>query len=480
MKLNERGSTLTIVLLVIIVFSVLGLAVMGSVVGENKRVNTTESDVQARYLAENGLTYFEAEFIKYMKNTDGAAVNINNYSDTFLSNYKEWKQIGSTSDPGETKIKAQLEPGNVVTVTSTGKSGAYEKTLVGHYLIHFDFDNAVKPIRLFPEGKAIDFTKLNLVGLNLLNLLGVNLLNFMGNASYYYPVPNDDVLDVNLLGPVLDLNIGSEFKTMEENQVIATREGRILSADVLKTQKGSLLNIDVGQYKDENDTNVIIDGAYAPLKLLFIPFKGYRNIDFRKLAVMGNAIIQQDRQGFLLDKDYSSQRRFTFKEGLYVNKSLLIGSNWGDTGNVMLRGNFDVEQNLAINNVNLTIGDSDRNQDALKPEDFITNIYVPNGDVNIKNACINVKDDKYFFRLLTDGKITFENNSKCNTYTGLYYAKNGIEIKTNGQQMTIKGGLVGNVTVDDPSKLRIIPDANNFGQVSPINFQLIPQGRTFN
>lgn len=477
MKLNEKGASLTIVLLVIVAFSILGLSLMGSVVNENKRVSVTESDVQARNLAESGLTYFETEFKRYIDKTDVSAVNINNY-DTFLSNYKDWKNVGDNSNPEETKIKAKLENGNIVTVTSKGKSGSFEKTIVGHYKISFDFKNEIQPISIFPDGRAIDFSKLDLVGLNLLNLLSVDLLNFMGNASFYYPVPNDDILDVNLLGPVLDLNIGDTFKTMEENRVIATREGRILSADLLKTQKGSIVDIDVLKYKDEKDTNVIINGAYEPLKLLFLPFKGYKNIDFKKLAVMGNAIIQQDRHGFLFTKDYDSQRRFTFVEGLYVNKSLLIGSNWDDAGTVMLRGNMDVEQNLAINHVNLKIGDNSENEKKLKPEDYISNIYVPNGNVRIKEACIDVKNTNYFFRVLTPGKITFENNSKCSTFTGLYYAENGIEIKTNGQPMTIKGGLAGYVTVDYPEKLTIIPDSRNFDKVTPVNIKLNPQGRT--
>ena len=64
---SERGSTLLQVLLVLTIFTVIGLSLMTTVIGEGKRMDKTESNVQARTLAESGLTYFEADFANAVK-----------------------------------------------------------------------------------------------------------------------------------------------------------------------------------------------------------------------------------------------------------------------------------------------------------------------------------------------------------------------------------------------------------------------------
>jgi len=55
---NERGSTLVLVLIVLLVFSVLGLSLVGNAMSERTRVHTTELDGQARVLAQSGFNLF--------------------------------------------------------------------------------------------------------------------------------------------------------------------------------------------------------------------------------------------------------------------------------------------------------------------------------------------------------------------------------------------------------------------------------------
>ena len=250
-------------------------------------------------------------------------------------------------------------------------------------------------------------------------------------------------------------------------------------------------------YKTDDDTNVLINGSFTPFKLIG-EVNRYRDIDFKKFAVMGNCLIQQDRDGTGLsaDKDNanpppdSKRRRFTFQDGLYVNRSLVIGGeqdkkgaakNWNDYSKLMLRGDMAIMENLVISDVDLKIGDIAENELGLTKEDYFTGMYVQ-GDAEIKNACIQTKDSsskyKYGYGLFAKGKVTIENNANCNTFSGIYYAKNGIEIKTNGKQMIIKGGLIGDVTVDDPDKLTVKEDPDLLSEIKITNISLTPEGRT--
>ena len=63
---DERGGSLIYVLLMILVFSILGMAIMAGTVSESKRTEMTESEMQAQHLALNGLTYFETAFKAYI------------------------------------------------------------------------------------------------------------------------------------------------------------------------------------------------------------------------------------------------------------------------------------------------------------------------------------------------------------------------------------------------------------------------------
>ncbi|WP_174732729.1 hypothetical protein [Mesobacillus harenae] len=494
MKLNEKGSTLIIVLLTIIVFTVLGTALMGNVIGENKRVNATESNVQARYLAKDGLTYFEKDFKRYIDNTDPALLNFTQ----FFDQYRDWVVIGdpwSDSKPEEVKIKARLADSYMVEVYSQGKAGSSDKMLTGHYKLSLDVDIDKSTYELADFTKegtaAVDFADSGLVNLDLA-ILELSLINLTGSDKRFYLVPDDEVIGVNLLPHLLSFSIGNgdRFEAMENNWIIATRQGEFLGVELLKYDKYALLSVNVLELRDKEDTNVIINGSFLKSELLGIRYYGYEDIDFEKLAVLGNAVIQQDRVGtYGISRDPDPFRRFSFKEGLYVNKSLVIGGVQGSNGpaskledysKLMLRGNMVTMENLLITDVDLTVGDSLENEATLKPEDYVTNLYV-HGDANIKNACVKLKNEKYDFRLFAKGKAVIENNTVtggCDTLKGLIYAENGIEIKTNGLPMTIIGGLVGDVKVDHPEMLTIITDPKYLQKVKHSNVKLVRKGQT--
>lgn len=455
---NERGSTLVLVLIVLLVFSVLGLSVVGNAMSERTRVHTTELDGQARVLAQSGLTYFETQFEKFVENN--AEVLNSDYLFNFIDSFN--KEPAAT--PLEGVSLGVKREGMDIEVTSLGTASNVTKKLTAYYRIGFDIDKPTEEIADFTEEGTVatNFADDKVLGLNL-GLLGLGLLNPSGNDQKFYTVPPDDIISVRLLGPILGLGLsGDGFKIYRERNVIATRQFTVLGVDLLGGTLSRLVALNVLGLRDNEDTNVLINGHSNILTLLGIQFNKYSDIEFKKFAVVGNALIQQDRDGSSwasIPKDNKERRRFTFDEGLYVNRSLVIGgphdrigtpNKHNDFSELMLRGNMVAMDNLTISYVDLVIGDKDEKESGFTEEDFVSNIYV-HGDAHIHHACIRPKDTRYQFGVLAKGEITLENytgKSGCNTYSGLFYSEKGIDIKTNGRPMTINGGLVGNITVD--------------------------------
>nr|WP_295971457.1 hypothetical protein [uncultured Bacillus sp.] len=506
---GEKGSTLIQVLLVILIFSVIGMSLIGSVAGENKRVQKTDTEVQARNLARDGLSYFESDFKKYMANNE----QIHIY--TFLDSYKKGKIIslgGSGSKADKVKITADIvipekievtseDSGKMVNtftvqVVSQGVGKSATKALTGYYTMKFDIniDTPTLEIADFTnEGTAVDVTQMDIIGLDLW-LLDLSLINIKGSDQDFYRIPNDYVVGLNLLGPLLGFTIGdgNRFKMMEERRIICTREGVILGLGLLnKLEKFNLLKLNVITLKDENDTNVVIDGGFTAANILFFAINGYRHIDFKKLAVIGNTLIQQDRYGNSVTKDKIDRRRFTFEEGLYANKTLIIGGVQGNTGNpasywekyskLLLRGDMAVGENLTIEDVDLVLGDTDERDTSLSEEARTTDMYV-HGNTEIKNACVKRKNDRYDLRLFTMGTLNLSNNTikdECRNFDGLYYAKNGITVDTKDKDITINGGVMGQLTVKGSGKVTINVDPKYLQTITLSNAELIPKGRTY-
>lgn len=474
-KLNERGSTLILVLIVILVFMVLGVSLMGNAISERKRVDATEQDAKARVLAQTGITYFESQFTKFIENNpDLTSEQLFSFFDSYEATVDENSLEG---------ISLTVERNDFdVEVLSEGTSGSSVRTLTGHYRISFDIDKPSYEIADFTEEGTVatNFASEKVLDLGL-GLLGLGLLNPSGSEDKFYHVPADEIISVKLLGPVLGLGIigGDGFKTYRERNVVATREFRVLGLNLIGGTLSSFVQLNLLGLDPDEDTNVLINGCMTYLTLLGIQINRYSDIEFKKFAVLGNALIQQDRDGssWLSTKDKNGYRRFTFNEGLYVNRSLVIGGEqdkdgaprkWEDYSKLMLRGDMvaqaevpessepqDPPPAIIISYVDLIIGDNDENENKLDEDSKVSNLYA-HGDVYIKNAGIKMKNEKYDFGLFAKGKLTIENDPAtggCGSLNGLFYAEKGIEIKTNGRDMFINGGLVGNVTVDYPDKL---------------------------
>ncbi|MEY2192667.1 hypothetical protein AB7942_07980 [Neobacillus sp. BF23-41] len=81
---NERGMTLVVVLLTIVVFSVLGLAVISTSVSNVKQVSKAESNIKTTDIAEMGIQYYETQLKAYL---NGQLYNIEKQNELMNSLY---------------------------------------------------------------------------------------------------------------------------------------------------------------------------------------------------------------------------------------------------------------------------------------------------------------------------------------------------------------------------------------------------------
>ena len=472
---SQRGSTLIQVLLVILIFSILGISILSGVVGENKRVHKTDEQIQERNIARDGLTYFEADFKRYVKENAATEIKLKN----FLDLYAGGVDIPLTNGTGTLNLSARLDAPDELIVTSgetvnltdkytievTSLPEGSENPLYGYYRL--DIDTPVKLLQFNGNAEKVDFSD-KLLSLDLLGLLTVDLLTLQGNYEDYYPVPNDKILSGGLAG--LDLlgllGLWNTFNTMETKEVIAVSDVglSVLEANIIN----NLLDLNVINLTEEQATNVLINGSYTKLELLGGLFKkftlsigGYKDIDFKKFAVTGNALIEQD------SGDTDSSRTFSFADGLFVNKSLNIGGLPGEVSendsNLVLNGDMAVMENLYMTNTNFETDNS--------------NLFV-HEDAEIKNSCINSIDTNKDFRLFVKGKLTIDHDSDCNNQNGLLYAGEGIQINTN-KNMAINGGVIGEVSVIGSGTVTIYPDPDYLEKVQISNAKLIPLGRAY-
>jgi Tfp pilus assembly protein PilX len=71
---NEEGSSLLIVLMVMVVFSVLGLALIGSTLNNSKQISNTNGVIKSTNLSEMGVEYVKLEVTKYIENNSIVAL----------------------------------------------------------------------------------------------------------------------------------------------------------------------------------------------------------------------------------------------------------------------------------------------------------------------------------------------------------------------------------------------------------------------
>ncbi|MBB6445859.1 type IV pilus modification PilV family protein [Bacillus benzoevorans] len=543
---NEKGSTLIQVLLVILIFSVLGLSLMINVVGENKRVNITDSNVQTRNLARDGLIYFETSFKDYIDNNK--PITLNELKGLFSdAKYPEqgWMTIRDEknekiqikvshpdiikSNPDGIEYSDETAKRNYITVYSKGDDGTTVTELTGHYKLDFEFDVNTPTVLFaqFEEGtKAVDFAGGELLGLEIIaGLVGVDALDFIfwHGDDGYYPVPDDGILDIDLLGDALEVNLlgltfdlllnlinsisgGTldleipRFHTMENNPVVAVRDAKAVGLDLLKIGEFNLLSLDILKLPVEKNVNVLINGHYGNVKVPLvssaldkilgfllpnlIPLEGgHQDIDFEKLSVVGNVIIQQDKNDCkdqFLKSCEQNMRRFTFENGLFVTQTLLVGGErvkynipeldkaFGKNENHLeLGGDMVAMRDFMIDSAKVKFIDDGKNTGS--------NIYVHHNAV-IRKSCI--QSDSSMFRLFVKDKLTIENNVECASYNGLFYAENGIEVVIpEGQTMIINGEVIGDIKISGGGTLII--HSNSYNSVEFKDIKLISQGRVF-
>ena len=119
------------------------------------------------------------------------------------------------------------------------------------------------------EKAAPNFSNGSVLGLGLGPILNLDLLKLRGPEKQFYRVPDDEVINVGLLGLIgISIGDGDRFNTVEGTPVIATRAGTLLGLNLLGNKEQALVKINVLTYKNDDDTNVLINGSFTPFKLI--------------------------------------------------------------------------------------------------------------------------------------------------------------------------------------------------------------------
>lgn len=267
MLYNQNGSTLIQALLVILIFSILGVSLIGNVVGENKRVNKTDAKVQSRNLVRDGLTYFEADF----KNRAKSKGYIDLYHFLYVTSdgkpsYSAGKVVKIEGE--DIKIKAEIVPpslkqsaaSDAFTIKVTSQiidSEKYEEdSLHAYYTVDFDVDfkTAAATLGDFSQATELDVSKalINLKNLSLtklglgalighLNLEKTISLSLLPYGSYqdYYPIPDDKLLGglistggIDLLNIINLQGSGNTFNYLKDVEAVTVRNTSLIKADV--------------------------------------------------------------------------------------------------------------------------------------------------------------------------------------------------------------------------------------------------------
>lgn len=433
---NEKGSTLVLILVVIMIFSVLGVSLMSQVGNENKLTVKSEKEMQARNLAESGLTYFEKDYQENL--TDIASI---------LEKYDEEKKREPVIDTNSEKAiieKVEIEDKgkNIIKVTSKGiVDNDEEVTVIGTYKVPEIVEERTIELAKFESAFPKDFTgDRNCVLCIGSDVLGLGLID-IPHSEEFYPVPDDSVLESDILFGLLGFSIGKgdRFDWIEAKgfEALAVKDDSAALAKArLGKEENPLLSLDLLDFnKEEENINVVINGGFKNFEFLwFLKSYRYNHIYFQKLAVVGNVLIQQRLKG--MDTDDNDRRYFTFNEGLYVNRNLIIGGDQdGEISSLGLLGDMVVMEDLVISDANIKADarhtcTSNTETDDCKylldtPEDHLLNIHV-HGDVTIENSCFSVKDGNYNIRIITNGKITFKDLNGCTSYPGFFYAEDGV------------------------------------------------------
>jgi len=95
---NERGGALLMVLMLVVVFTILGIGLMSMNMSASKQFDKKEEQVQARHQAEMGILHYKAEVEKIVKGYNGAGVEGEKVED-YLKGFCESIYIEEINSP---------------------------------------------------------------------------------------------------------------------------------------------------------------------------------------------------------------------------------------------------------------------------------------------------------------------------------------------------------------------------------------------
>ena len=133
-KDNERGGALLMVLMLVVIFTILGVSLLSMNTSASKQFDKKEEQVQARHQAEMGILHYKAEVNKLVQQ----AIDTNDESIDSLLNNIESILLNSESDYEVEQTNVELDSEEVelrIDITSKGKSKSSEKEIEATIII---------------------------------------------------------------------------------------------------------------------------------------------------------------------------------------------------------------------------------------------------------------------------------------------------------------------------------------------------------
>lgn len=480
---KESGYALIIVLLVITVFSVLGLTVMSVSLNHTKQFSKETTQTQALNVAEMGLKAYNKELktkiasvtgvteqsFKQKLSEDVLPDSLNSSSDSSLSSMQGNPSYtvthGEVDDPTDNKI--------IVTITSEGTSGGDTQTITQTKTFEFRSGSNGGD-----SGNGSNDNELDLPSMD-----GALIMGTSENGDLLYPTNPSvqaDSIDRIFIAPNTQKSVGATFKTdVPDFQSKLEQINNIIKANTTLRNIVAQIPNQVPQIPGKPSAPSNWTVANATQNTSYDMISNYaNNTNFTQdwIHAKGSDGVTFEHSVSVKNLIIDTGTNVTIKGDLYVQGNLEVNSNLKVEGNTYINGGLLVNttglnvnflhdvyvgQKITLNSKtsfggNVSADDisiNDTRADAI----FGANVY-SNKDILI-NAVTSITDNAY-----TKGKFTVNNTSADTTIGGYLYSGGETTFNAN---TTITNNVysVGRMTIN-PGRLVIHGNAFTGGDLT--------------
>jgi Tfp pilus assembly protein PilX len=463
---NEKGMALAVVLMVIVVFSILGMGLIGVALTNSKLASVERSNKSAYYIAEAGATYQLKEISDkinsaYTTATDSTAFFNTIATELTTSAYNNFDQEYGKSPSATAQIQDVTQSGSAATtkqykITSVGTVGNQKATVTQTFSVNYVAKTPVNPLpnmTVFTTSQgstnaSIDLENSGMIYGSAGTSAGANSITMSGHGG------NRIVGDIYYVGP--QSAAGSVVKILTNGITLKSTPQPVNSNSVRLPDFPIYPSYPVPSDSTYNNYSVIKSGALTVnSKTTNYTLQMNSNMSFSSITVNNNNTL-------------------TINTG-NSDRSIVVDSLNVDPGNVVITGTGKLT--IYVNS-SFTVGSGSINKtlngssgDASKLNIYYAGSTALNfandmliyGNLFAKQADVTITAGSSFTGTILSGGQHFTVNGGTSNYTQLFFAPNADFYLSEG------GKIVGNVI----SKTFKAEDAGSITYQS-INTQSLP------